>query len=434
MEYELIPTIKLHPYERNARTHTPEQIGQVAESIREFGWTNPVIIDGSNGIIAGHGRVKAAELLGIDQVPTIRLTDLSDAQKRAYILADNQLALNAGWDEDILHTELTAIADMGFDLSIIGFEGNELDQMLGDRTPAGTTDEDDVPDAPTNATTQPGDVWILGDHVLLCGDSTTPDCFEQMLQGDLAHTVWTDPPYNVDYTGKTKDAMKIDNDNMGSAEFEEFLTAAFTHSAHHTQPGRCIYIAYASERVSDFRTAAAQAGFEIKQELVWVKSHFVLGRQDYQWQHESILYGWRPGAAHCWFGEYDKTTVFDDDTDLTQLDRDQLFAIVQELREQSTVIRVKKPNKNLLHPTMKPVDLITRMIKCTTRQGELVLDPFGGSGSTLIACEKTRRHARLIELDPRFCDVIVNRWQEYTGKNAYLDNGDAFEAIANARA
>lgn len=431
METEQIPIEDLHPYERNARTHTPEQVDQVAASITEFGWTNPVIIDGSNGIIAGHGRVLAAKKLGMADVPTIRLRDLTDAQKRAYIIADNQLALNAGWDQEILQTELIAIADMGFDLSIIGFEGNELDEMLGDRTPEGTTDEDEVPDAPITPTTQPGDVWILGDHILICGDSTKPETFEELMQGDQAHTIWTDPPYNVDYNNNKGEG--IANANMADDAFKQFLLDAFCAAAAVTEDGRGIYIAHSGAQVVTFRTAAVEAGFEFKQDLVWVKSHFVLGRQDYQWQHEPILYGCKPGKTHCWFGEYDKTTVIDDDTDLTQLDKDALLEILNELREQSTIIRIAKPGKNLLHPTMKPIELITRMIKCTARQGEIVLDPFGGSGSTLIACEKTRRHARLIELDPRFCDVIVHRWQDYTGKQAYLDDGTWFEAAADAR-
>ena len=343
METELIPTKDLHPYQRNARTHTPEQIDQVAASITEFGWTNPVIIDGSNGIIAGHGRVMAAEKLGMESVPTIRLRDLSDEQKRAYILADNQLALNAGWDQDILKAELTDLADLGFDLTVIGFEGSELDDMLGDRDPDGTTDEDAVPEYEITPTTKPGDLWLMGDHVLLCGDSTKLDSVQRLMDGDQAQTVWTDPPYNVDYTGKTKDAMKIANDKMGGDRFVDFLTAAMTHAADHTDPGRALYMAYASEQVVAFREAAEMGGFEIKQQLIWVKSHFVLGRQDYQWQHEPIIYGWKPGKAHVWFGQYDKTTVLDDDSDIDELDREQLLDIIRELREQCTVLRVARP-------------------------------------------------------------------------------------------
>lgn len=422
----------LHPYERNARTHSPEQLDQVAASIKQFGWTNPVIIDGSNGIIAGHGRVQAAKNMGLEKVPTIQLTHLSDAEKRAYILADNQLALNAGWDQDMLAAELHDIEALGFDLTTIGFESNELDQLLGDRTPGGTTHEDAVPDVPKKAITQPGDVWVLGDHLLICGDSTKAETYDALMEDHQAQTLWTDPPYNVDY--KNDDGEGIQNDNMAAGAFISFLTDAFTAAAGKLEPGRGVYIAHADINTVPFRDAAASAGIAIKQCLIWVKNSFSLTRSDYQWQHEPILYGWREGAAHQWYGEYDKSTIIDDDSDPTKLTKDELLEAILELRRQSSIIRHNKPQRNALHPTMKPVDLITRMIKCTAKQGEVVLDPFGGSGSTLIACEKTRRHCRTIELDPKFCDVIVNRWQDYTGNEAYLDEGEQFEAVAIARA
>ena len=434
MEIKELPIESLTPYTKNARTHSPDQIAQVVASIKEFGWTNPVLIDGDRGIIAGHGRVLAAESMGMEKIPTIELSYLSEAQKRAYILADNQLALNAGWDQELLQYELNQIDEMGFDLKTIGFNGEELDELLGDKEPGGNTDEDAIPDEPVKAASIPGDIWICGNHVVICGDSTDPKTYKALMQDDTAQTIWTDPPYNVKYESvnrKSKDP--ITGDDIDEEAFQQFLIDVLTLIAANIDAGRGFYIAHNGALVVALRIAAAAAGLDVKQELIWVKSHFVLGRQDYQNQHESILYGWKPGKAHSWFGQYDKTTVIDSDEDISEYSKEQLLEILYELRDQSTVMRVAKPGRNLLHPTMKPIELITQMIRCTAQVGEIVLDPFGGSGSTMIACEKTRRHARLIELEPKFVDVIVHRWQDYTGQIATNENGDSFGVIDDAR-
>ena len=388
-----LPLANLIPYARNARTHTDAQVAQIAASIKEFGWTNPVLIDGERGIIAGHGRVLAARKLGIDEVPCIELAHLTEAQKRAYILADNQLAANAGWDMELLKIELGDLDEAGFDLSLIGFDEGFLAGLLED-LPEGLTDPDETPETPEQPVTQPGDVWICGKHRVMCGDSTVLTDVERLCNGAQVDMLLTDPPYNVAYEGKTADAMKIQNDAMASEDFVQFLTDAFVTAHAVMKPGAVFYIWHADSEGLNFRQACKNAQLTVRQCLVWRKNTFVMGRQDYQWQHEPCLYGWKDGAGHLWASDRKQTTVLDFD----------------------------KPSRNGEHPTMKPVALFEYQMLNNTKGGDIVLDLFGGSGTTMIAAEKNGRIARLMELDPRYCDVIITRWQNFTGQEATLES------------
>jgi DNA modification methylase len=402
------PLGELIPYARNPRTHSDAQVAQIAASIREFGWTNPVLVDGSSGIIAGHGRVLAARKLGLERVPVIELAQMSEAQKRAYVLADNQLALNAGWDEALLRLELADLSELGFDLGLIGFGEGELERLLAGEGKVGLTEDDEAPALPEQAVTRPGDLWVLGEHRLLCGDATVLTDVERVLGGQLADMAFTDPPYNVDYGSSAKDKLrgnkrKILNDNLGY-EFEAFLLEACANILAVTKGA--VYVCMSSSELHTLQRAFAAAGGKWSTFVIWAKNTFTLGRADYQRQYESILYGWKDGADHYWCGA----------------------------RDQGDVWFVDKPVRNDLHPTMKPVALVERAVRNSSKTRDIVLDPFGGSGSTLIACEKTGRQARLMELDPRYCDVTVRRWQEFSGGIAALDgDGRTFEDIAASR-
>lgn len=439
------PTAELVPYARNSRTHSPEQVAQIAASIREFGFTNPVLIDEDSGVIAGHGRLLAADLEGLAQVPTITLAGLTEAQKRAYVIADNKLALNAGWDEDMLRLELEALSEFGFDVDVVGFSEDELEALFA--TPGekeGLTDPDDVPDVEAPVS-QPGDLWILGPHRLLCGDSTNLEDVEQLMDGLMADACWTDPPYNVNYESKL--AGKIKNDSMKDEAFRSFLYDAFLAAWTVMKPGAPLYVAHADTEGLNFRAAFKEAGFKISGCLVWAKNALVLGRSDYQWQHEPILYGWKPGAAHRWYGGRKQTTVLElggsiftqneDGTITVRVGSESIILSGENLKAApatSTVIRCEKPKRSSEHPTMKPTELIARMLRNSTREGDLVLDLFGGSGSTLICCEMLGRQARLMELDGRFVDVIVRRWQEFTGQSAVLaGDGLSFSEVQSCR-
>lgn len=433
-------TDSLIPYARNSRTHSDEQVAQIAASIKEFGFLNPIIVDGENGIIAGHGRLLAAQKLGIDEVPVVEAAHLTEAQKRAYIIADNKLALNAGWDNEMLALELGELGELGFDLGLTGFDEDEIAALMPDEIEPGLTDEDAVPEVQDDPVTKPGDVWLLGNHRLMCGDSTIIDDADRLMGGKKADMVWTDPPYNVDYEGGT--GLKIQNDSMPDASFRQFLVDAFVVAYSVTKSGRPIYVAHADSEGENFRGAVRESGFLLKQCLIWVKNSMVMGRQDYQWQHEPILYGWKPGEAHKWYGEFTKKTVIDDDVDVKKLDKKELVALVNKLRNSkcTTVIREDKPYRNDIHPTMKPVALVGGMILNSSRPEDVVLDLFGGGGATLIACEKHNRNACLMELDPKYCDVIIRRWQDFTGKQATLEatgatftevESDASKAVAS---
>ncbi|PZX03197.1 site-specific DNA-methyltransferase [Celeribacter halophilus] len=449
MKIERVKTSELIPYARNARTHPEWQVAQIAKSITEFGFVNPVLVRGDSTIIAGHGRLMAAGKLGLDTVPVIRLDHLTDEQCRALVIADNKIAENSGWDEDLLREELAALQADAFDMDILGFSEDELDELLSGLEPDEEDDEpigeeDEVPETDPIYTSAPGHIWILGDHRVMCGDSTSRVDVSALCDGGEVDACWTDPPYNVNYEGS---AGKIQNDNMGDTDFRRFLVDAMACAYHVMRMGAPIYVAHADTEGLNFRRAFVDAGFKLSGCLIWEKPSLVLGRSDYQWRHEPILYGWKPGAAHSWYGDRNKTTVFNQDGEKIrimpdnsiQIDMgDQVIVIEGEEMKMRTldtsIIRHDKPAKNGDHPTMKPVSLVERMLENSTVPGDQVLDLFGGSGSTLIACHKGKRKARLMELDPKFCDVIVRRWQEYTGKAATLEgDGRTFDEIREAQ-
>ena len=425
--YETRPTAELVPYAKNARTHSKAQVDQIAESIKRFGFTNPVLIDGSGGIIAGHGRVLAAKKLKMDSVPTLTIDHLTDDEKRAYVLADNKLALNGGWDEAMLAKELKALGAAQFDTSVIGFSPDELNSLLGIEK-KGKTDADDVPEVPVNPYSKLGDIWLLGQHRLMCGDSTSTEDVDALMGiGGGCDLVWTDPPYNVAIKGK---AGSILNDDMADAEFSSFLAKIYSQYYRIMKAGSAIYVAHADSERANFTQEFKKAGLKLSQILIWVKQSATLSRQDFNWQHEPIIYGWKEGAGHYFCGNFSLTTVIDDDAEIEEMTKSQLVEIVAQIRDRAqptTVIRHDRPTKSDLHPTMKPVSLVERMVMWSSKRGDVVLDLFGGSGSTLIACEKTERAARLMELDPKYVDVIVRRWQDFTGQKAiHAETGKAF--------
>ncbi len=391
------PTAKLLPYARNARTHSDAQIAQIAASIAEFGFTNPSLAGSDGVIVAGHGRLAAAQKLGLEVVPVVVLDHLSPTQRRALVIADNRIAENAGWDEAMLCVELAALADDDFDVALTGFDADALAELMaGEELDAdGQTDDDAVPEVPETPISRSGDIWLLGAHRLLCGDATAAASYERLLAGEPADMVFTDPPYNVNYANSAKDKMRgkdraILNDNLGDG-FYDFLLAALTPTVAHCRGG--IYVAMSSSELDVLQAAFRTAGGKWSTFIIWAKNTFTLGRADYQRQYEPILYGWPEGAQRHWCGD----------------------------RDQGDVWNIKKPQKNDLHPTMKPVELVERAIRNSSRPGNVVLDPFGGSGTTLIAAEKSGRQARLIELDPKYVDVIVRRWQDWSGHEAYRE-------------
>ena len=384
----------LLPYANNSRTHSPDQVAQIAASMVEFGWTNPVLIDARGTIVAGHGRVMAARKLGMETVPCIRLGHLSPAQVRAYVIADNKLALNAGWDEAMLKAELDILKEDGFDIGLTGFSEEELAELLDVQSIEGNTDPEEVPEPPADPVTKPGDVWVLGNHRLMCGDSTNIDSAKRLMGDEQADLLITDPPYNVAYEGKTEERLTIENDSMTNEEFRQFLRDVYSAANSVMREGAVFYIWHADSEGHNFRAAAFETGWKVRQCLVWNKNALVLGRQDYQWKHEPCLYGWKDGAAHYWGND----------------------------RTQTTVLDFNKPSRNGEHPTMKPVELFEYQIGNSSKPNDVVLDLFGGSGTTAIACERIGRKARLMELDPKYCDVIVKRWEDFTGKKAVLES------------
>ena len=393
MEIKEVEVTALIPYAKNSRTHDDAQVAQIAASIKEFGWTNPILIDGDKGIIAGHGRLMAARKLKMDKVPVIELNGMTDAQKKAYVIADNRLALNAGWDNAMLTIELKDLEDEGFDLTLTGFDDAELDALLNPiEETEGLTDENAVPDMPDEPKTKLGDVYILGNHRLMCGDSTSIDALEKLMNNQLADQLVTDPPYNIAYEGGSKKREQIKNDEMADEEFRQFLKDVYIAANAVMKAGAVFYIWHADTEGYNFRGAARDMGWKVRQTLIWNKDNSAFGRSDYHWKHEPCLYGWKEGAAHLWAAD----------------------------RKQTTVIECKRPSKSDLHPTMKPVELMEYQILNNTKGSDIVLDLFGGSGSTMIAAEKIGRKARLMELDPKYCDVIVKRWEDFTGKQAVL--------------
>ncbi|CUB07881.1 site-specific DNA-methyltransferase [Tepidiphilus thermophilus] len=403
------PIDKLLPYVRNARQHSDEQIAQIAASIAEFGFVNPILTGADGVLVAGHGRLAAARKLGLPTVPVVVLDHLTPTQRRALVLADNRLAELATWDDALLRIELEALQDDGFDLDLTGFDADALAELLADEEPQieGRTEDDAAPDVPEEPVSRPGDVWRLGPHRLVCGDATTAEAYARLFpDGERADMVFTDPPYNVNYANSAKDKLRgkhrpILNDALGEG-FYDFLFDALALIMAHTRGA--IYVAMSSSELDTLQAAFRAAGGHWSTFIIWAKNTFTLGRSDYQRQYEPILYGWPEGATRHWCGD----------------------------RDQGDVWQIKKPAKNDLHPTMKPVDLVERAIRNSSRPGDVVLDPFGGSGTTLIAAEKAGRVARLIELDPKYADVIVRRWQDWTGRQATREaDGLAFDQAAS---
>jgi DNA modification methylase len=411
LQVRLCPIEQLVPYQNNARTHSEEQIAQIAASIKEFGWTNPILVGPDYVVIAGHARLAAAKKLGFTEVPVIVLGHLTEAQRLALVIADNQLALNAGWDEDLLRVELRALQAEDFDLDLVGFGESELAELLAnDGDFAGHTDEDAVPEPPEVAVSVPGDLWILGSHRILCGDATQLDAIQKVMDGGLADMVFCDPPYGVAYgssapTRREREKKRIKNDDLQDAAFGEFLCKASMNLLSVTKGA--VYICMSSSELHTLQKAFAAAGGHWSTFVIWAKDRFTLGRSDYQRQYEPMLYGWREGTDHFWCGA----------------------------RNQGDVWFVNKPQANVLHPTQKPVELVERAILNSSKTRDTVLDPFGGSGTTLIACEKNGRQARLVELEPKYVDVVVRRWEQYTERKATLaDCGREFEQVAEERA
>ena len=399
---------KLIPYARNPRTHSDAQIAQIAASIAAFGFNNPILVDTKAGIIAGHGRLLAARKLGLATVPIIVLDHLTEAQKRAYVLADNQLALNADWDETLLAAELAALQQEDFNLDLIGFEDAELARLLAAQdADEGLTDEDAVPELPETPISTAGDLWILGDHRLFVGDATDAHAVAKLMAGAPADLVFTDPPYNVDYEGYTEERLKIKGDRMSDADFRQFLDKAFRSYRTLVKPGASMYVCHSSSWQREFENALETAGFDVRCQLIWAKNTFAWGFGRYKFQHEPIFYAHVTDQKDPWYG--DKT--------------------------QSTLWHEKKPAANRIHPTAKPVDLVERALLNSSKSGDIVADLFGGSGSTLIGCERRGRHARLMEIDPKYADCIVRRYQDYTGRQAVLDSaGRTFQEVELERA
>lgn len=387
LQIEYLKKEELKPYANNAKIHTKEQIEQIKKSIEEFGFNDPIAIWGDNEIIEGHGRLLAVmKMPEITEVPVIRLDALTDEQRRAYMLVHNKLTMNTDFDIDILGIELSDIVDI--DMSDFGFDlQTEYEQS--------EIIEDEVPDVPEEPITKIGDIWQLGNHRLICGDSTDVNVVERLMNGQKADLYLTDPPYNVDYEGSTKDKLKIQNDKMDNESFRQFLRDAFCAADNAMREGAVFYIWHSDSEGYNFRGACFDNGWKVRECLIWNKNSMVLGRQDYQWKHEPCLYGWKDGASHLWASD----------------------------RKQTTVLNFDRPTRNDMHPTMKPITLMAYQISNNTHDGDLVLDTFGGSGSTLIACEQLNRKCYMAELDEKYCDVIIQRWENFTGKKAVLING-----------
>jgi len=398
MEYIKVKTSELIPYVNNARTHDEAQIKKIQSSIREFGFINPVIIDDKNNIIAGHGRVQAALKEGITEVPCIKESHLSEYQKKAYILADNKLAELSGWDFDLLANEIEELKNSDIDIDMLGFDEKELLELIEEKHDA----EEDGFDLEENLNAKEivkrGDIWNIGKHRLMCGDSTNKEDVYKLVGEQKVDLLLTDPPYNVSYEGKTKDSLKIENDSMPNEEFREFLKNAFIAADNVMKNGAVFYIWHADLEGYNFRGACADAGWKVRECLIWNKSSMVLGRQDYHWKHEPCLYGWKGGSGHLWNSD----------------------------RKQTTVLNFEKPSRNGEHPTMKPVSLFSYQLQNNTKEEDTVLDLFGGSGTTLIACEQTNRKCFMMELDEKYATVIIKRYIELTKNEGevYVMRGD----------
>lgn len=381
MDIKQIPITDVVPYDKNPRNNDGA-VESTANSIKEFGWQQPIVVDKNNIVIVGHTRLKAAEKLKLETVPVLVADNLSEEQVKAYRLADNKTGELADWDMALLNEELESIAEL--DMDDFGFElAEDVEEVV---------DDDFDVEVPEEPTSKLGQIYQLGNHRLMVGDSTDTKQVEALMGGQKADLLLTDPPYNVAYTGKTKEAMTIQNDHQEADEFYDFLFKVFNAAKDNMKMGAAFYVWYASAEVVNFVSSLNASGMEVREELIWRKNSMVLGRQDYQWQHEPCLYGWNEGASHAWYSD----------------------------RKQTTILNFDRPTASKLHPTMKPVPLFDYQIKNSSKQGDLVLDLFGGSGTTMIACEQNGRHAYLMELDPKYADVIITRWEEFTGKKAEL--------------
>lgn len=389
-DFQLVPTDKLIPYVNNARTHSKEQITKLRSSLREFGFINPVIIDRDFNVIAGHGRIEAAKAEGITEVPCVYVDHLTEAQKKAYILADNRMALDAGWDEELLAVELSELQDLGYDLAMTGFDEKELVDLFSDKTDSDAKDDDfDLTAALEKASfVQRGDVWTVGRHKLMCGDATSADDVNTLMGSVKANLILTDPPYGVSF--KSASGLTIQNDSMKNEEFYTFLLSAFQCMADHLEKGGAAYVFHADTEGLNFRRAFIDAGFHLAGCCIWVKDSLVLGRSDYQWQHEPVLYGFMQNGKHNWYSD----------------------------RKQTTIWNFDKPKRNANHPTSKPLDLLGYPIGNSTQENAVVIDTFGGSGSTLMACEQMNRICYMMELDEKYASVILRRYVEDTGDAA----------------
>jgi len=387
-----INTIK--PYENNPRKLKDSAIEKVAMSLKEYGFRQPIVVDKDRIIVVGHTRYRASKKLGFKEVPITIADNLTPEQINAYRIADNRTAEESEWDSELLKMEIKDLEAKDFKLDLLGFNEDQLNDMLFEEK-QGLTDEDEVPEAPEEPISKLGDIWILGKHKLICGDSTILNNYEKLFNENKADLLMTDPPYNVDYEGKTKDKLTIQNDSKNDDDFLQFLTDAFNNCSIHLKLGCSFYIFHSDWYGLEFRQSIKNSDLELKQNLIWAKNSMVMGRQDYQWQHEPCLYGWKRGASHSWYSD----------------------------RKQTTIIKYDRPSKSKLHPTMKPVGLVEYLIKNSSKQEDIILDPFLGSGTTIIACEKQSRICYGIELDPKYCDVIIKRWENFTGKKAELENG-----------
>ncbi|MBQ7293726.1 MAG: site-specific DNA-methyltransferase [Clostridia bacterium] len=396
-DMQLVSLDKLVPYVNNARTHSPEQIGKLRSSLREFGFINPVIIDRDFGIIAGHGRVLAAREEGLTEVPCVFVEHLTEAQKKAYIIADNRMALDAGWDEELLRVEIEALQAEAFDLALTGFGDDELADLLGAEEDEVKDDDYDLTEALEKAAfVEKGDVWVVGKHRLYCGDATNADDVSKLMGGHRANLIVTDPPYGVSF--KSKSGLTIQNDSMKDEEFYDFLRKAFDNMVAHMESGGAAYVFHADTEGLTFRKAFVDAGFHLAGVCIWAKNSLVLGRSDYQWQHEPVLYGFLQNGKHRWYSD----------------------------RKQTTIWNFDKPKRNANHPTSKPLDLLAYPIGNSSQENSIVLDTFGGSGSTLMACEQTGRICYTMELDEKYASVILRRYVDDTGNadGVYVIRGD----------
>ena len=406
----------IHPYERNPRRND-DSVEAVANSIKAFGFRAPIIVDADNVIIAGHTRWKAARKLRLKTVPVIIADDMTPEQVEAYRIADNAAGSRSDWDHDLLAEILQDIGP-AYDMADFGLD---MDQYIDTTEVLDDIEDDEPPAPPKTAETKPGEIIRLGDHVLLCGDATSAQDVARLMDamGGGADMVLTDPPYNVAIVGETKEHLTIDNDDMDDDTFKDFLIRAVENMAEYLKEGGAFYIWHASMKSAVFYDAITEAGLTIRQVLQWVKSIFVLGRQDYQWRHEPCFYGWKDGAPHYFIADRTRTTVAESVLDIENMSERELRATLKKmLAEPSDVINEAKPARNAEHPTMKPVPLMARLIFNSTHAGDTVLDLFGGSGSTLAACEQLHRRCAIMELDPVYCDVIIKRWENLTGKTA----------------